>query len=218
VSDFAHADLARSQIIRNVWYAFRRQATEFPLPAGAMALPAAKNRKDLGELIQDLRKVDLFSDLPEEDLRIIIPSVKVGQYGRGEVIIRQGAVGDSFFVLRRGTVEVLVNGAGRHAPIVVNHIDHLMEPNYFGEIALLKGEPRNATVRAGTDVEVLEVNREGFAHLFKARPESAPAIAKIAALREEQNVARTSAVEVSSAAVQEEQNSMLATMRKIFDF
>jgi hypothetical protein len=54
--------------------------------------------------------------------------------------------------------------------------------------------------------------------LFKARPESAPAIAKIAALREEQNVARTSAVEVSSTAVQEEQNTMLATMRKIFDF
>jgi len=219
LADFGEVEPTRGQIIRNVWYALRRNATDFPLPAGATPLLASKNHEDLEHLmIQGLRKVDLFSDLADEDLRIIIPSVRVSQYGRGEVIIRQGAIGDSFFVLRRGKVEVLVEGADRRDPIVVGHIDHASERNYFGEIALLKGEPRIASVRAATDAEVLEVKRDGFAHLFKARPESAPAIAKIAASREEATLAQASTASEMLTTVREEQGRMLATMRKIFDF
>jgi CRP/FNR family cyclic AMP-dependent transcriptional regulator len=200
----------------------RRNATEFPPPAGATPSPVAKNHEGLENLmIQDLRKVDLFHDLADDDLRIMLPSVKVSQYGRGEVILRQGAIGDSFFVLRRGGVEVLVDsveGTDRRDPIVVGHIDQRSERNYFGEIALLKGERRIATVRAETDLEVLEVTRNGFAHLFKARPESAPAIAKIAASREEETLAQASSSPATAKAVREEQGRILATMRKIFDF
>jgi len=73
-------------------------------------------------------------------------------------------------------------------------------------------------VRAETDLEVLEVSRNGFAHLFKARPESAPAIAKIAASREEETLAQASSSPATAKAVREEQGRILATMRKIFDF
>lgn len=217
VADFSEAEYTRGQIVRNVWYALRRGATEFPQVAGAA--PATKNQEQLENLlIQDLRKVDLFKGLADDDLRIMTPSIKVSQYGRGEVIIREGAVGDCFFVLRRGRVEVLAEVADSADPIVVGHIDHGSERNYFGEIALLKGEPRMATVRAGTDVEVLEVNREGFAHLFRVRPESAPAIARIAASREEETLAQTTATAEPSATVREEQGRILVTMRRIFDF
>ncbi|MGO9265868.1 MAG: cyclic nucleotide-binding domain-containing protein [Candidatus Binataceae bacterium] len=222
VADFGEVESTRGQITRNVWYALRRNATEFPPPAGATPSPASKNHEGLENLmIQDLRKVDLFHELADEDLRIMLPSVKVSQYGRGEVILRQGAIGDSFFVLRRGRVEVLVDGVegtDRRDPIVVGHIDQRSDRNYFGEIALLKGEHRIATVRAETDLEVLEVSRNGFAHLFKARPESAPAIAKIAASREEETLAQASSSPATAKAVREEQGRILATMRKIFDF
>lgn len=218
VADFGEVESTRGQITRNVWYALRRNATEFPPLAGATPLPPAKNPEEIEQLmIQDLRKVDLFHDLADEDLRIMIPAVKLSQYGRGEVVIRQGAVGDAFFVLRRGKVDVLVEGADRLEPIVVGHIDQFSERNYFGEIALLKGEHRIATVRAATDLEVLEVSRDGFAHLFRARPETAPAIAKIAAAREAETLAHA-ATPPTAIAVREEQGKILVTMRKIFDF
>ena len=222
VGDFGEVEATRGQITRNVWYALRRHATAFPVPAGAMPAPPLKNPAELERLmIQDLRKVDLFHDLADEDLRVMTPAVKLSQYGRGEVIIRQGAKGDSFFVLRRGKVDVLLEGVAggdRREPIVVGHIDQFSERNYFGEIALLKGEPRIATVRAATDLEVLEVSGNGFAHLFKVRPESAPAIAEIAALREADTLAQAATPAAQATAVREEQSRILATMRKIFDF
>jgi small-conductance mechanosensitive channel/CRP-like cAMP-binding protein len=216
VADFGEAESARAHITRNIWYSLRRNATEFP--------PLVLTRVGKGEIeprmIQDLRKVDLFQNLADEDLRLLLPSVKLSQYGRGEVVVRQGAIGECFFVLRRGKVDVMVEveGADRREPLVVGHIDQQSERNYFGEIALLKGERRIATVRAVTDLEVLEVNRDGLAHLFKVRPESAPAIAKIAAQREEETLAQAAASSPTAAEVRAEQGRILATMRRVFDF
>jgi CRP-like cAMP-binding protein len=167
--------------------------------------------------MEDLRVVDLLKGLSDEDLRIVIPSIKLSQFGRGEVLIRQGETGDRFFILRRGRVEVVEERADGSAPIFVTHIDHFSEKNFFGEIALLKGEPRTTTVRADTDVEVLEINRLGFSHLFKARPEIAVKIAAIAAAREEETLARASAT-INSPAEREQQSRTLETMRRIFDF
>ncbi len=161
--------------------------------------------------------VRTLKGLSDEDLRIVIPSIKLTQFGRGEVLIRQGETGDRFFILRRGRVEVVEERADGSAPIFVTHIDHFSEKNFFGEIALLKGEPRTTTVRADTDVEVLEINRLGFSHLFKARPEIAVKIAAIAAAREEETLARASAT-INSPAEREQQSRTLETMRRIFDF
>jgi CRP-like cAMP-binding protein len=85
-------------------------------------------------------------------------------------------------------------------------------------MAILKGEPRLATIRATTDVEVLEIDRSGLAHLFKARPEIALGIAKIAAAREEHTMSQTSAASISQTVAIDQQNRMLQTMRRIFDF
>jgi len=217
VRDFAEVDATRAQITRNVWYVLRRSAAEFP-PRSSMAAPATGDNGELERImLHDLRKVDLLRELAEEDLRIMLSSVKLSQFGRGEVVVRQGEPGDAFYILRRGRVEILVASTDRRAPLVVNQIEQGSERNYFGEIALLKGESRIATVRAVTDLEVLAVSRDGFAHLFKVRPESAPAIARIAALREEQSLAH-STTRPSEAEVRAEQGRILATMRRIFDF
>jgi len=226
LADYANYDGVRTRIIRSLWYALRRHSLDL---APRMSLsqrmsPSQRSTNDNGiagatetRLMEDLRVVDLLKGLSDEDLRIVIPSIKLSQFGRGEVLIRQGETGDRFFILRRGRVEVVEERADGRAPIFVNHIDHFSEKNFFGEISLLKGEPRTTTVRAVTDVEVLEINRLGFSHLFKARPEIAVKIAAIAAAREEETLARASAT-ISSPAEREQQSRTLETMRRIFDF
>lgn len=165
----------RTRIVRSLWYAFQRHSLEFPPRKGLTLVEGsdgAVSNQIGAQMMADLRVVDLFKGLSDDDLRIMMPSIKVSQFGRGEVLIRQGETGDSFFVLRRGTVEVVEEGSNRMAPIVVNHIDHLSEKNFFGEIALLRGEARTTTVRATTDVEVLEIGRSGSAICSRRGPRS----------------------------------------------
>jgi hypothetical protein len=67
-------------------------------------------------------------------------------------------------------------------------------------------------------VDVLEIDRSGFSHLFRARPEIAAGIAEIAATREEETLARASAAINFPAVAKERQSRILETMRRLFDF
>jgi len=83
------------------------------------------------------------------------------------------------YIIRRGKVEVLArteNGALRHITV-------LGRPQIIGEAGMMTGEPRNATIKAQTDVEVLELSRESFAELFKKHPEAVEQIGGVIASR-----------------------------------
>ncbi|HLW70486.1 MAG TPA: mechanosensitive ion channel family protein [Candidatus Binataceae bacterium] len=217
LTDYGRQEIVRARIIRSLWYVLRRHRLAPPTHPVAPSHPSFDSVAE-PRLMEELRRVDLLKELSDADLRIILPSIKVADYGRGEVLIRQGEVGDRFFILRRGTAEAVDEGSNGRGPIVVGFIEHSSERNFFGEMALLKGEPRNATIRAATDVEVLEIERTGLTHLFRANPEIAQGIARIAAAREQENLAHTSAAHNSPASVIERQSRTFQTMRRIFDF
>ena len=63
------------------------------------------------------------------------------------------------------------------------HLDELTSPAFLGEMALMTGGPRNATIRARTDVEALEMTREALTELFRAHPEAAVQMSEIIAAR-----------------------------------
>jgi CRP-like cAMP-binding protein len=221
LADYGRQEAVRARTMRSLWYALRRHSISIPgLPSYVRPSSIASgNGLDAdAHILAELRAVDLLKDLSDADLLILIPSVTAREYGRGEVLIHQNETGDCFFILRRGKVEVIDEGANGRAPRVVGHIEHSSEKNFFGEIAFLKGEPRLTTIRATTDVEVLEIDRSGLSHLFRARPEIALGVAKIAAAREEDTMAQASAVLNSSAINGDRQNRTFQTMRRIFDF
>jgi CRP-like cAMP-binding protein len=93
--------------------------------------------------------------------------------------MHQDEIGDYFHILRRGTVEVRARGANGASV----HIRDMNAPTFFGEISLLTGEPRNASIVARSDVEVLELNREAFTHLFRERPDSLNDVSEVVARR-----------------------------------
>lgn len=220
MANYTHQDEVRCRINRSLWYVMQRHSIGTPAPA--TLLPESRNGHvdaDVAykQLINELRRVDLLAGLSDDELRILIPSIKVVEFGRGEVVIRQGEVGDCFFILRRGQVEVIREEPNGRARIVVGTIENASPKNFFGETAMLKGEPRNATIRARTDVEVLRIDRAGFAHLFQAHPDIAGAMASIATSREQSNLT-LAAEAAANASIVEQQNKILQTMRVIFDF
>jgi small-conductance mechanosensitive channel/CRP-like cAMP-binding protein len=184
MSDFTDAERLHDTVTSALWYLLRRKSIEIPAPIrqlrmmhddGAQPTIEAVERNMLAEL----RQVDFLRPLDDEELKLLVPEVTVQKFGAGEAIVREGDQGDSLFIIRSGTVEVVAtNSDGQQV-----HIRDLARPAFFGEIALMTGEARNATVRARTDAELLELDHDGFSELFKTHPEAAARVGEVIALR-----------------------------------
>ena len=109
-------------------------------------------------IIAELKEVPVFSELGSKSLIKVIPSLEARSFHKGSTIIRQGEAGDSFYIIRSGNVQVLLEREGRpNLPI------SQLGPNEgFGEMALLTDQPRSASVVALEDVEVWRLSKAGF--------------------------------------------------------
>ena len=116
-----------------------------------------------------LKNVPIFSELGRRDLerlsKLMVPRAVRG----GEVIIKEGDQAAGFFVISVGKVEV-VRGVESDSPQVLNTLG---PGDFFGEMALFDGFPRNATVRATEDTECLAMTRWDFMAEMKNHPEIA---------------------------------------------
>jgi putative ABC transport system ATP-binding protein len=104
-----------------------------------------------------LARCSIFERLTPRTLTEVADKMIPETYKAGRVIIRQGDPGDRFYLIREGEVEVLVREAGGEQLRAT-----MGQGDFFGEAALLTGEPRNATVRARTDVVVYTLDEPTF--------------------------------------------------------
>ena len=112
--------------------------------------------------ITHLERVPLFSGLSENELRHVARISKTVEVRAGTVLTQMGSPGDSFFVLIDGRADVQTQiGVG----------DPLQPGDLFGEMSVIDGEPRSATVTATTDVRLLVVERSHFWRLLDETPE-----------------------------------------------
>ena len=107
----------------------------------------------------------LFYSLPAEVIQSIAERLQQRNYAVGESIFEEGSLGDSFFLIRRGTVRVSKQQLGEEMVL-----SELGEGEGFGEMALLIDQPRTATVKALSDVCALVLNREDFTSLTRTIP------------------------------------------------
>jgi small-conductance mechanosensitive channel/CRP-like cAMP-binding protein len=173
------------EIYRLVWYHFRRHGIEIPYPSRNVYLHQAESgalaqERDESRLARALRAIDLFRPLSDEELHLATARFRQLHYAQGERIIEEGAPGDSFFVIDRGEVEVRKSFGG-----VSRTLARLMEGQFFGEMALLTGAKRAATVTAATDVDVFTIDKDGFQHVIASNPAIAVDISTILAERRE---------------------------------
>ena len=130
--------------------------------------PAEPDTRDVLEVrsgdprINHLRRVSLFSDCTDDELRRIAGVSRTVEISAGTVVTEIGTPGDSFFFIIDGRVSV-------QTPAGVG--DPLRPGDFFGEMSLLDGEPRSATVTASTDLRLLVVDRAQFWRLLNETPD-----------------------------------------------
>ncbi len=111
-----------------------------------------------------LSHVPLFAGLPQRDLRRVAGLAEETWFNAGHVVVEEGQPGSSFYVILDGSAKVTKGKAGRT-------LTRLGPGDHFGEMALLDGEPRSATVIAETSLDTVRIRRAAFRKLLTQEPE-----------------------------------------------
>lgn len=124
------------------------------------------------EKVLFLKSIDLFSQIPGEDLSQIALITDEVQFDAGEEIVRQGDNGQTLFLIIAGKVRIHVVGVAEDLAV-------LGERGVFGEMSLLDNEPRSASVTAVNDTVCLKIERDDFNEILAEKSEIAQGVIKV---------------------------------------
>ena len=136
-------------------------------------------QRELSRRLQMLKSIDLLSPLSDDERNFVADRLQYAPFARGDVITKQDSVAHWLYIVAFGEAEVRYEQPGR-APRVIGSV---RAGQFFGEMGLLAGEARNATVVARTDVECYRLDRASFQALLLARPEIANEVSRVIAAR-----------------------------------
>lgn len=209
LADWTDADRATDEFLSRAWYRLRREGVEIPYPQRTVHVRPQAEAPGFSAAQADavLRRVDILSVLTEAERKHVAAELRPRWFGRGEQIIEQGAAGQTFYVVGEGTVSVLTG-----KPAV--EVARLSTGETFGEMSLLTGEPRAATVVAASDALLLELDRPTFAQLFAGHDGLAPKLAQVLAERRSQ--LDSAAAQPGPQGTEPEAHRILGRLRQIF--
>jgi small-conductance mechanosensitive channel/CRP-like cAMP-binding protein len=185
ITDFGRRAFIDSEVRRHIWYAFRRAGIDIPYPVcdvrvqhAGEARPPKSAEEQAAERLRMMRTVDFLDVLPAPALEYLAQSSRSCLYDTGEDIVRQGEQGSELFIIQSGAAVVLTQA--NEQPVEVARIG---PGGVFGEMSLVTGEGRTATVRASTPCSVLVIGHQAFGTVLERNRELAKRISEILASR-----------------------------------
>jgi CRP-like cAMP-binding protein len=173
-TDFDKRDRVDGMARDRIWYALARYRISIPVATQEIRLtqlptpPPETPEAKVERRVASLRGIGVLAALSPEHLHVLAKDETERLYAAGEPVIRQGEPGSSMFVVISGRVEVTV----RQEPGgQVVRLAGLGPGEYFGEMTLMTGAPRVATVTAVEETRLLEVRRDTFRGILAARPD-----------------------------------------------
>jgi small-conductance mechanosensitive channel/CRP-like cAMP-binding protein len=215
-TDHRGATRTDSMVRERLWHALARAGLAIPFPQREVRLAA----DDDGRRLRDqaaaregrqgvLARVDLFRGLEPDVIAELADEAEEPSYAAGEVVVREGTAGDSLYVVRSGEVEVVVDGA-------VEPLATLGAGAFFGEMSLLTGERRNATVRARTETRLVAVGHAALQHALQRHPELGEKLSAVLAARQVQRDAHPAEAPVREREMVERSDALLSRIRAFF--
>ncbi|MDN5304087.1 MAG: small conductance mechanosensitive channel [Fusobacteriaceae bacterium] len=182
VDDYLNRQNIKTDIYRDIWYNFLRNEIKIPFPVREN-IEIIKNIENENQLEIEKRKnlinkIEFLKSLSEKSKNELSKKIKLFKYGKGEIIVNEGEEGDSFFIIQSGIVDILINN---------RKIVNLREGDFFGEMSLLTGNKRNATVVATIDLEVLVLDKVTFREIIENDKNILDILSEYLLKREEEN-------------------------------
>ena len=221
VDDYSRIDEIAAQVRSEIWYAFRRSRIEIPYPTvhnyTRRLTEAEETRRhaDVARLAALFARVDFLSALGAEDLSRIAETAELRPYRAGTSVVRRGDAGDSLFVVASGRLEVFDEPVDGRPP---RAIGTRAIGDYIGEMSLLTGAPRPATVRAAEETELAVLTREVLRPILVADPQAAERLSQTLSVHSaahEEAVHRLAA-EAPPRAAEYRQRTLLGNIQRFF--
>ena len=206
--DFAADMHVRDRVRSHIYYAFRRHGISIPYPIQVQIEhePAAPATGDDHARARLLDGVEVLASLTDQQRAQLMASSRALLYEAGQAIVREGDPGASMFVLRRG-----------EASVTLAHTDGELarhrEGGFFGEMSLLTGDARSATVTAVTDCELIEIASEAFRRVVLADAAVVDRVTAAVATRRAE-IDQHRAARPSGSAVTETPQTLVARVRR----
>jgi CRP-like cAMP-binding protein len=223
LTDLAKDDPTDSLVRCRIYFALQRASIPLSLPA-LTAFVESKDQeraklhheREIAERLSalDLARVELFQSMTDEERRKLAERLSVAPFMKGELMTRQGAEAHWLYILTRGSGEVLVATDGG----LQKRVSIIRAGDFFGEMSLLTGEPRSASLKALEDTECYRLNRQAFDDILKGRPEIAHYLSELLARRkvEIEAVRHDLDAEAKARMIQHQQRSIFASIHKLF--
>jgi small-conductance mechanosensitive channel/CRP-like cAMP-binding protein len=178
IDDMGRRDAIDGAVRDRVWYALARASISISVPGRRVEMheisessEARRKSRAIEERLEAISKIELLASISPDDLASLADRAKSALFAPGEVVIRQGDTGDTMFVVLRGELVVRVGPSGKETEAA-----RLTAGAFFGEMSLLTGDKRTATVAAVTSCELLVIDHEAFRAILSAHPAIAETI------------------------------------------
>ncbi len=180
-------DPTDSEVRHHVFNALMRNGMSLALPEEVRHMVKENQshddllaQRELQRRIAALANVDLFRDLTDSERQTLAAHLTHSPFARGDVITRQGATAHWLYIIVSGQADVWLEGEGGERRL----LSQLHDGDVFGEMGLMTGEPRRATVTAASDVECYRLDKVGLAAVMQGRPAIAEEISRVLSERD----------------------------------
>ncbi|MBV8639163.1 MAG: mechanosensitive ion channel family protein [Candidatus Eremiobacteraeota bacterium] len=182
VDSYARVNDIRTNVLTEVWAHMAWAGLKRPLQRKSIELTRAKGTNEgdrQASLAHLVGRIHVFESLSTFERTMLAKNLERRDVHRGAVLVEKGAQGDSLFVIGRGVLEVVTELSNGERHVVAR----LGPGQYFGEMSLLTGSPRSASVIALTDAVLYEVSKAAFEPFIAARPEIVEELGRMLATR-----------------------------------
>lgn len=209
IDDFGRDRLARDQVRTSIWYTFRRRGIEIPWPIQVhyeRTEPSGVEPVRHAAVARLLGAVDLLTPLSDAERDTLAQACAEHLFAAGECIVRQGDAGDSMFLVLSGSVRVRIEPSGQELAVIG-------AGGVFGEMSMLTGETRTATVLATDDTRLLEIDAATFRDLAVQHPGLLEQVSAVVE-RRRAGLAEAQATGIASGHVSPSQASILTRIQR----
>ncbi|MFT3769242.1 MAG: mechanosensitive ion channel family protein [Minicystis sp.] len=220
LTDLGKDDPTSSRVRERIYTALKRAAIPLAVPAGRVWVEhddadsrERKKQREAERRQSALARVEFLRMLHEDERDSVAGRLLYALFAPGETITKQGAVAHWLYIIVSGIAEVRIRIDGTDRAVA-----KIQAPGFVGEMGLMTGEPRTATVVALTEVECYRLDKEAFNKIMADRPEIAKEISSVLAARnvELQAVREDLDADAKQKALEAEHRRMLGTIRRFF--
>jgi small-conductance mechanosensitive channel/CRP-like cAMP-binding protein len=219
LTDLARDDPTSSKVRERIFTALKRANISLAMPASHVWVEQDAENRARREHAENQRReealnaVEFLRSLRDEERAHIAARLKYALFAPGETITKQGAVAHWLYIIVTGKAEVRVCVEG-----IDKVVNEVVAPGFVGEMGLMTGAPRRATVIALTEVECYRLDKESFNAIMAGRPEIANEISGILASRTVDLSAIEGELDVDSRrrAVEAEHRRLVSTIKRFF--